>query len=79
MTKVRVKGALPLADNYVVEVFSASTCDAASSIACNDDSKPGQDLRPEATFATVAGQTYFIALGVISAPSGMVPALKVDD
>ncbi len=77
-TDVQIKHALAN-DNYVVEVFDGAACDAPSSRVCNDDAKPGTDLRPRASFDAVAGHTYFIAFGVVAAPSGIVPALRFDD
>lgn len=75
-TKLRVEVALPT-ENYVVEVFSAESCDASVRLACNDEAS-ATDLRPETMFAAVAGKTYFFALGRI-ASTGPTVALHIDD
>jgi hypothetical protein len=73
---LKVRIALPT-DNYVLEVFSAASCDAAARLACNDD-KTADDLRPEVTFQAEGGKTYFVALGRIAATSPKV-AIHFDD
>lgn len=65
-------------DDFVIEVFSASACDAATSMACNDDQRAGNAL-PFGTFDAVAGRTYFVAVGHVSGTSTTPPTLKIND
>ena len=63
-------------DHYVVEVFSAATCDAPASAGCHDDAAGGAGY---VTFAATAGRTYFVAVGLVGSWSGALPVLKLND
>jgi hypothetical protein len=66
---VKVVGGLDT-DDLVVEVFSDSTCAAASSVSCNND-KTASVRRPEVDFQGRAGKTYFIVVSSFGpAPQG---------
>jgi hypothetical protein len=74
---VKVVGGLDT-DDLVVEVFSDSTCAAASSVSCNND-KTASVRRPEVDFQGRAGKTYFIVVSSFGPPSQGRFYLHVDD
>ena len=74
---VKVLGGLDT-DDLVVELFSDSSCTAASSVSCNND-KTASVRRPEVDFQGKAGKTYFIVVSSFGAPPLGRFYLHVDD
>ncbi|HEU4533059.1 MAG TPA: hypothetical protein VFS00_03040 [Polyangiaceae bacterium] len=63
-----------LADDYILEVFSDSSCAPATSLGCNDGGASG----PELTAATNENGTYFIAVGLKGGWSGGAAEIRAD-
>lgn len=62
--------------DFILELFSASSCDAAVRMGCNDNA---DDLDPTLEDpATQGGSTYYVAVGLKSGPANASVTLRVD-
>jgi hypothetical protein len=64
-------------DDFILEVFSAATCDASSFFGCNDNQAAG-DVLPKVDVLTTEGTTFYVAVGVLGNWSGASAQLRVD-
>lgn len=73
-SSVEVRGAT--GTDFVLELFSASSCDAPVRMACNDNA---DGLDPELDGDSVEkGKTYYVAVGLKSGPADASATLRID-
>lgn len=63
------------ADDYILEVFEAASCDMESSLGCDDS---GDAQGPELSAPTQDGGTYLVAVGLKNAWSGKAATIRAD-
>ena len=64
-------------DDYILEVFSAATCDAAAFQGCNDN-QAAADVLPKVDIVTTEGTSFYVAVGGLGTWSGAPAQLRVD-
>ena len=64
-------------DDYILEVFSAASCDTSSLFGCNDNQAAG-DVLPKVDIATVEGTAFYAAVGLLGTWSGAPAQVRVD-